>query len=91
MYFKFCSTYDYKEEKNILEEKLKISKTIPDAQNLHCFIPQSNDNVLTKMFSNLGDRKEERVTILTKYKIPLDKIKGFVTIIFDKHRWLLTF
>ena len=71
-----------------LEERLKISTTIPGTQKLHCFIPQCNNKVLTKMFLNLSGGKPERVTVLTKEEIPLNKIKGFVTTVYDKHWWL---
>ena len=61
MHFKYCSTDDYKEEEIFLEERLKISRTmtIPGTQKLHCFIPQCNKKVLTKMFSNLSGGKQK--------------------------------
>ena len=64
------------------------SEMIPGTQKLYCFIPQCNNKVLIKMFSNLNGEKAERVTLLTKDEIPLDEIKGFVAAVYDKDWWL---
>ena len=86
--FKYCTIDDYGQEDIFLEERLKISRTIPGTQKLHCFIPLSNTKILTplsntkiltKSFSNLSIAKEERVFHLHKTEIPIDEINAFVT------------
>ena len=88
VHFKYCTIDDYTREEVFLEERLKISRTIPDAQKLHCFIPLSNTKILTKTFSNSSFPKEERVTHLHKTEIPIDEIKGFVTAVYGDNWWL---
>ena len=41
VHFKYCTSDDYRQEEVFLEERLKISRTIPGTQKLHCFIPLS--------------------------------------------------
>ena len=79
VHFKYCTIDDYKQlqEEVFLEERLKISRTIPGTQKLHCFIPLSNTKILTKTFSNSSVAKEEKATHLHKTEIPIDEIKGF--------------
>ena len=77
--FKYCTIDDYGQEEIFLEERLKISRTIPGTQKLHCFIPLSNTKILTKSFSNSSTAKEERAVHLHKTEIPIDEISGFLT------------
>ena len=86
LHFKYSTTIDYSEE--CLEERLKVSRTIPGIQKLHCFIPLSNSIVLTKKFSNSCVGKEEKITLVSKDEIPVDKITGFVTAVYEKKWWL---
>ena len=88
VHFKYCTSDDYRQEEIFLEERLKISRTIPGTQKLHCFIPLSNAKILTKMFSNSSVAKEERVTCLSKTEIAIDEIKGFVTAVYESECWL---
>jgi len=39
LHFKYCTTNDYSEEETYLEDRLKVSRTIPGTQKFHCFIP----------------------------------------------------
>ena len=88
VHFKYCTSDDYRQEEIFLEERLKISRTIPGTQKLHCFIPQSNAKILTKMFSNSSVAKQERVTRLSKTEIAIDEIEGFVTAVYENEWWL---
>ena len=88
VHFKYCTSDDYRQEEIFLEERLKISRTIPGTQKLHCFIPLSNAKILTKMFSNSSVAKEERVTHLIKTEIAIDEIKGFITAVYENEWWL---
>ena len=88
VHFKYCTSDDYRQEEIFLEERLKISRTIPGTQKLHCFIPLSNAKILTKIFSNSSVAKEERVTRLSKTEIAIDEIKGFVTAVRETDWWL---
>ena len=88
VHFKYCTSDDYRQEEIFLKERLKISRTIPGIQKLHCFVPLSNAKILTKMFSNSSVAKEERVTHLSKMEIAIDEIKGFVTAVYENEWWL---
>ena len=83
VHFKYCTIDDYRQEEIFLEERLKISRTIPGTQKLHCFIPLNNAKILTKSFSNSSVAKEERAIHLHKTEIPIDEIKGFVTAMYE--------
>ena len=88
VHFKYCTSEDYRQEEIFLEERLKISRTIPGTRKLHCFIPLSSAKILTKMFSNSSVAKDERVTHLSKTEIVIHEIKGFVTAVYENDWWL---
>ena len=71
---KYRTMDDYGQEEIFLEERLKISRTIPSTQKLHCFKSLSNTKILTRSFSNSSIAKEERAVHLHKTEIPSDEI-----------------
>ena len=85
---KYRTMDDYGQEEIFLEERLKISRTIPGTQKLHCFKSLSNTKILTRSFSNSSIAKEERAVHLHKTEIPSDEINGFVTAMHDDN-WCL--
>ena len=84
-HFQFCS---YAPGAKFLEERLKISRTIPGAQKLHCIILLSNTKILTKDVFKFKVAKEERATRVHKTEIPIDETKEFVTAVYEDNWWL---
>ena len=82
--FDYCSVVEYNRESKDLERRFGTCRTIPGTRRLHCFIPQSQDTVLTKRYSACNNSQVQRVT---KVSTELE-ITGYVTCIYGSQWWL---
>ena len=85
--FQYLTTDDYRREEALLEHRFEQSRTIPGTRKLHCFIPLSRKQVLTKIYSLSSTSRKERVTLVENELLP-EEIKGFVTCAYDEEWWV---
>ena len=50
--FAYCTKDDYRQQEMFLHDRFQLSRTIPGTQKLHCFIPLTQNKLLTKVFFN---------------------------------------
>lgn len=87
VHFGNCSMEDYERERDNLEQRFALSRTIPGTRKLHSFIPISNRKVAVRFYSASDTFREEKVTV-GKNDLPLESISGFVTCLRDRNWWL---
>lgn len=85
--FCYVTSQQYENENNFLQERFSSSCAISGTQKLHAFIPQNNNTLLCKIYSNSDAGKIVKVT-KEEAEIELEEIKGYVTCIYDKEWWL---
>ena len=71
-----------------LQERFQQSKTIPGTQKLHCFVPLTKNTLCTKLYSNSGVQKEEKLASIETDGLPLEEINGFVAVVYDEMWWI---
>ena len=59
--FSFTTNSEYKEECELLKERLLLAKTIKGTQKNYCFIPNSMDTLLMKLYSTSENTSHKKV------------------------------
>ena len=86
-FFGYCSSEEYEMELAHLQGRLEKARTIPGTRKLHSFVPLSLEKIETRKFSLSSILKVEKV-VAAEIELPLEKIKGFITCMYDEHWWL---
>ena len=85
--FDFSSVEEYEVEKTTLEARFDNCQTIAGTRRLHCFIPQSQDAMLTKRYSACSTSQIQRVNRFST-DLEVDKVTGHVTCIHKSQWWV---
>ena len=78
---------EYETEKKDLEERFNNCQIVPGTCRLHCFIPQSQDTVLTKRYSACSISKIQRVN-KSPTDVEVDEVTGHVTCVHKGQWWV---
>ena len=91
MHFGFATVQEHDEEAKMLEERHKMSRTVPGTQSLHSFIPLSACMVEVRQFSTSTICRAERVVhregINCAPRTAIG-IGGYVTVVYNEACWL---
>ena len=85
--FDYSSVEEYESEKRSLETWLENSRTIPGTCRLHCFIPQSQDTLLTKRYSASRASQVQKVSKSLK-DLEMEEVTGYVTCNYGSQWWV---
>ena len=84
MHFAFATVGEHDQEARLLDDQLKNSTTVPGTYQLHSIMPISTNTVEARSFSNSTCSRTEKVTVAEVVKfLPLDLIRGYVTVAYD--------
>lgn len=87
--FIFVSSQDHQEEETLLEERFLAAKSIPGTQKFHTFLPESDNEILAKVFS--FSNESHRFSLSgkdIKQTLTFEHINGYVTCIYEDQWWL---
>ena len=91
MHFGFATVQEHDEEAKMLEERHKMSRTVPGTQSLHSFIPLSACMAEVRLFSKSticrAERVVHRVSIHCAPHTAIG-IGGYVTVVYNEACWL---
>ena len=85
--FTYSTDMEYLNHSASLQDQFQKARQIVGTQQLHAFLPQSQNKLLAKVYSFAPDGKEVSVTTETT-EIPFDQIHGFVTCMYNGFWWL---
>jgi len=85
--FGYCTSEEYENEHSMLQKRFEKCRTIPGTRKLHSFVPLSVETLEVRTFSASTGSKLVKV-VTADSELPFDKIKGFVTCVYDGHWWL---
>ena len=91
MHFGFATVQEHDEEAKMLEERHKMSRTVPGTQSLHSFIPLSACMVEVRQFSKSAICRAERVVHregINCAPCTAIGIGGYVTVVYNEACWL---
>lgn len=85
--FFYCTNKDHEQENDFLRSRFQEAKAIKGTQKYHTFIPHSETEIKTKIysFSDIYDIQEVTEGGLT---LPMNDIFGYVTCEYDRRWWL---
>lgn len=82
------SMEEYDLEKGNLETRFNNCQIIPGTRRLYCFIPQSQDTVLTKRYSACSNAQLQRVNKFST-DLEVEEVTGHVTCIHRSQWWVV--
>ncbi|KAL5477704.1 hypothetical protein EMCRGX_G024538 [Ephydatia muelleri] len=91
MHFGFATVQEHDDEAKMLEERHKMSRTVPGTQSLHSFIPLSACMVEVRQFSTSTICRAERVVHREGINCAPHTaigIGGYVTVVYNEACWL---
>ena len=85
--FDYVSVEEYESEKQNLETRFDSCRTIPGTRRLHCFIPQSQDTLVTKRYSASSSSQVQRVS-KSLTDLEMEQVTEYVTCKCGSQWWL---
>ena len=90
MHFTFVTQEEHDREADLLDARLKLSRTVPGTKKLHSFVPVSVNRVEVKSFTASVNLRTEKVALVegSAQSLPISVVGGYITVAYDELCWL---